>query len=571
MFELLKNKVFLQYRYQLYLLFIFIIVTTIIEALSIGSIFPFLLALIDENSSIILTLKNKFFDKINFLNRYTNIQIIFLFLVFFIFTIKNIILIYFKSWKLKLISKLQFLIEKTIYKNYLFDDYNNIIALNSGTKIKNIKIETSSFGKYLFALIDLIFEILVLFSLTILLLFTAGSIFFISLMLTSLFLFFYFKFSKEKIFLLSSARLKSASKVMDIISESLNKIYNLKTFKIEKYFLDKYEINEKNSLGLGIRIQFLKDIQRNIIELSFIIFLCIFAFFFFIGEKYTSEAISLAGLIMLAFARMYPSALKISFSINEIKNLLPSLNLISNILFNLNNNDKNKFLNEPLKKNNNLIIQNLKIKIGNNKNFKVKKLILSNKDRLFIKGKSGSGKTTFLNIIAGLQRPKSGKVLFNNEEMYSNFYKLRDKISFISQNSLILNDTIKNNILGGSKELVNKFHFKKIIKICNIDKILKQRGYNLNTKVYGKNINLSGGEVQRISIARALYKNGQIIILDEFSNQLDGQNEKQIILNIMKYFKDQIIIIASHNLNLMKYCNIFYDLDKFKLTKKIKY
>lgn len=204
----------------------------------------------------------------------------------------------------------------------------------------------------------------------------------------------------------------------------------------------------------------------------------------------------------------------------------------------------------------NINVKNLSFKINGKKIIDIKKLVLKSGDRLFISGKSGAGKSTLLRLISGQIKPNTGHIEINNMNAFKNFYKIRNIFSYVPQNPVILDTTILKNItLVNEKEKINFNLLKSILKISNLENFVKSRKNKLNTTIGQKGDNISGGEKQRISIARALYKNSSIIILDEFTNQLDKKNEKLIIKNLLKYFNNKIILISSHNKQLQKYCN----------------
>ena len=167
---------------------------------------------------------------------------------------------------------------------------------------------------------------------------------------------------------------------------------------------------------------------------------------------------------------------------------------------------------------------------------------------------SGSGKTTILNILSGLLCPKSGKIFINTKKLnIFNNSKWFKKISYVSQNVNIFNDTIHKNIsynLGANK---NKSNIKKTISILNGLNLKELSKRNKKLDELGKTI--SGGQLQRIAIARALFKNSEIIIFDEPTRNLDFKNEKVLLNQIKLLKKDKIIIFISHNKKNLGICN----------------
>jgi ABC-type multidrug transport system fused ATPase/permease subunit len=192
--------------------------------------------------------------------------------------------------------------------------------------------------------------------------------------------------------------------------------------------------------------------------------------------------------------------------------------------------------------------------IINNLNFNINK-----NDLIGIKGRSGSGKTTLIHIITGLLYPKKGKVVLNKKFNYKN-----KKLNFglVSQKPFILNDTLKRNIAFGLEDKkIDEIKVKKLIKLMELNDLSDKSSKVLDYVISENASNISLGQAQRISIARCLYFNPDILILDEPTSSLDKKNEN-IIFNILKKLKSKkTIILVSHNQNIYKFCSKIIDLD----------
>lgn len=178
----------------------------------------------------------------------------------------------------------------------------------------------------------------------------------------------------------------------------------------------------------------------------------------------------------------------------------------------------------------------------------------NHKSIIGIFGPSGSGKTTLLNIISGLIIPeKKNQGLFVNNHKISenNCMDYYDHISYVHQKTFLLESGLKKNII-----LNQNFNLKRYETICNITNINKLiRNSKKNEIIKLGREKLSGGQLQRLSIARALYKNPDILILDEATNAMDEKNQKFIINNLLKIKKIKFIFICSHDIKVMKYCD----------------
>ena len=131
---------------------------------------------------------------------------------------------------------------------------------------------------------------------------------------------------------------------------------------------------------------------------------------------------------------------------------------------------------------------------------------------------------------------------------------IRDKISYCSQNPYLFEDTLKNNITLFDQNFDEK-KFNKVLNICKVNEIIEKKNIKIKDNIAESGLNLSGGEKQRISLARSLYKNFDVLILDESTNSLNGQMEREIMENILLYCSEKIIITCSHNLSLQELFN----------------
>ena len=196
-----------------------------------------------------------------------------------------------------------------------------------------------------------------------------------------------------------------------------------------------------------------------------------------------------------------------------------------------------------------------------NVNFDLKK-----GDLVGVVGRSGAGKTTFLNLICGLIKPTKGQFQINKVDIDNLYNKINKNISIVCQENYIISGTIYENIVWDQKP--NKKKALDIIsKIDNIGFIIGLRE-GIDTQIGKGGVSISGGQAQLISLARALYKDNDILILDEATNALDNISEKKVFQKIKEISKNKIIFLVSHNLENIKECSQIFLLDKNTLTKQ---
>ena len=173
--------------------------------------------------------------------------------------------------------------------------------------------------------------------------------------------------------------------------------------------------------------------------------------------------------------------------------------------------------------------------------------------RNYIIGESGAGKSTIFKLLIRLHEAKSGEIKFGDTEIQDIQIKsLRSCVSVVSQNTFIFNDTLKNNINLKKNESSENIDFEKLMDDLNINNFADKLQNKYDTKIGIDGISLSGGELQRLAIARAIYKNAPLLLLDEATNSLDSINEIEINKTLDKYFKDKTVLIIAHKLETIK-------------------
>ena len=194
--------------------------------------------------------------------------------------------------------------------------------------------------------------------------------------------------------------------------------------------------------------------------------------------------------------------------------------------------------------------------------------IEKNKFVAFI-GKSGSGKSTTIDLIMGLIDPSSGSINIDGKNIIKNKRSWQNNIGYVPQEIYLLDDTILNNIAFGiNKKSVNKEKINEVIKSVSLEKFIKELPDELNTVVGNNAIQLSGGQKQRIGLARALYNNPSVLILDEATSSLDSETEFEIINEINKLKGKVTVIFIAHRHSTIKNCDVIFELNEGRLINK---
>ena len=203
------------------------------------------------------------------------------------------------------------------------------------------------------------------------------------------------------------------------------------------------------------------------------------------------------------------------------------------------------------------VIENLSFKINANSS-------------IALVGESGAGKSTIIKLIMGLIKYKSGKVLIDEEELSDiNLNSLYDNITYVSQEAPIFDGTLRENLIFDKK--INDEQILKVLKLVCLDRFYERLENGLDTELGEKGIRISGGERQRVALARLFFDDSKIIILDEATSAIDNITEKMIMKNIIGQLKNKTLIIIAHRLETIQDVDTIYVLSNGAIKEHGKY
>ena len=188
-----------------------------------------------------------------------------------------------------------------------------------------------------------------------------------------------------------------------------------------------------------------------------------------------------------------------------------------------------------------------------------------------IVGSSGSGKTTLMKLLLKFYKPTNGSIFYNLMDTAEISPKsLRENCGVVTQDGFVFSDTIERNI-ATSDEQIDYEKLNKAVKIANIQDFVESLPLKYKTKIGASGNGISGGQKQRMLIARAVYKNPNYIFFDEATSALDAENEKIIHDNLQSFFKGKTVVIIAHRLSTVKNADQIIVLKKGKIVEKGKH
>jgi len=548
----------------LFIIFLFFI-GSIIETLSVGLILPLIQIFLNPDKLKKLTPISNIFSENITSNKLLIIAIILL-IIFFI--VKNILLILIQFFNNTTIEKFGSFMATKILNKFLSNNYIFHVNSNYSDLVKSVQVESSHFTSYIRSGLTIISEGLIMLTLIIFIMSVEfwGTLFTFSIVLLGTFIF--YRYSNNKLSKLGEKRDLIEADLSKITIDSLAGIREIKLLNKEHYFGMKFK--NQRDLKANILARYNTYVQAPLYFLESIAILAIFSitgWMFFYGIDKMEIIARLALFIGTAF-KLIPSANKILSSVNNIKFYEFSVNKISNYLlenYKLKRPNANKI---SLKKKIDII--NLCYKIEEKSILKNINLKIMKGDSIAIIGESGSGKTTFLNILSGLIYPSSGSVNIDDRALTVNdIIKWQRCIGYVGQDTFLIDDSIRNNIAFGlNEEEIDEKKILKTLKDVDLYGHVINLKEGIHTKIGERGSKLSGGQRQRLGIARVLLKNPDILIFDEVTSALDNETQKNILDTIIKLKTHKTVIFVTHRSSLLNNFNFVYRINKGELFKE---
>ena len=556
-------------KLKLAFLFFLSMLNFVFDMLSLFSIFPLIILVLDTEKFINYTEKYEIF---NFINDLSNTELILLFSIsiFCLAVIKLLVVAYFHFYKNWLFTSIQLKLSSYLVNMYLKSSYKIILTKTTGKIITNIKNECERIAYALRNLTDFSVEIFTILVIGITILFVDFKVSIIFILFLFLLSSLFSKILRGYHFNIGTIRTKYMTLVTRYLLEVFNGIKTIKVSSTENKVIDIFSKYDRNIGKQDIKFVTLQTFPRLYFEFILIITFLIVIIYLSVNTEYKNNIIpilTLCGIcsfrILPAFSRLHVNSQAVKFTTNSINNIFNEINEErENQSFKKQLIKIESLRNDGLLKTNSLTYAHKEnsTNLLENINFSIKK-----GEKIAIIGETGSGKSTFLDILLGLLEPNKGEVVVNHSELsdLNKFY------SYVPQQPFLIDGTIYENIVFGNEELINIEKNKNLTlaldQSCSKEFIDKLEN-NLQTEVGENGVKLSLGQRQRINLARALYGKSRLLIMDEPTSALDPKIEGEIIENLLNYSGDKAIIMVTHKYDILKNFDTVYKLENKVFT-----
>ena len=368
------------------------------------------------------------------------------------------------------------------------------------------------------------------------------------------------KFFKSKTTKLSQIMSKQYQIYKNCLLENINNIKELKILSSEKFFYNNYIDCAHKLKNTQIKQGFLSSIPPYIIEILVVCSLLVMAIILSIQNlNNNSGLVASFAIVVAALFRIAPALNRVQSSIININTSRDFVRIINeeyskNNLENFTPNEQES--NEKLNFTSKIQLKNINFSYYKNKPvIKNVSFEINKGDFIGIIGLSGAGKSTLADIITGLLPVDTGKIIVDTTELtQENFPKFRKLIGYVPQQINILDKSFKENVAWGCEKIDDEGVIKAL-KSAQLYDVINQYSEGINSNIIIGSNGLSQGQKQRLAIARALYRDPEIIILDEATSALDVQIENEITEMLTNISKSKTIIAIAHRLSTLKACN----------------
>lgn len=559
-------------KFELILLLFGILLTTILELIGVVAVMPFVNVVMDPTVIAKTPYLQRLHDVLGIQSTNGFIAILGIILII-VYIIKNLalILLYYAQYAFTFTTQKK--LSSRMLQCYMNQSYTFHLKNNSADLMRNIDNDVTMMFQAIISMLGLLAELCVCIILGIYLLISDKSIAIGMVAILGLFVLIFAKPFKNYLVRIGEEDRHYRSGITKWLHQSLGSIKETKILGRENYFCARFDENYRNWAEREKMYRLLQVAPRPILEA-----VCVLALLSVIIVKLlhgTSSAyfITTVSVFAVAALRLLPSINRIASNYGVIMFNIPAFDAVYSDLKQIEDLDRFVGMERDL----------TDCKMPFDKSINVDKVTFSydgkdenvlenvclqikkNESVAFI-GPSGAGKTTLVDLILGILKPKNGKILVDGLNIMEHQMEWRKNLGYIPQSIYLMDDTIKNNILFG-QECCEEAQLWKAVEEAQLKEFILTLENGIDTVIGENGICLSGGQRQRIGIARALYTNPGVLVLDEATSALDNETEAAVMDAINHLAGNKTLIIIAHRLSTTRQCDVIYEVKEKSVTR----
>ncbi|MFT3982355.1 MAG: ABC transporter ATP-binding protein [Lachnospiraceae bacterium] len=564
-----KFNYILSRRQKIYVILLFFIILfgTLMELAGVSIILPFVQAIVSPNT----IMNNRYIVKIcEFfqIDGVNHLLILISIVMILIYVVKNIYMCLMYNTMYHFIYNNQRKLANQMFRCYMEQPYIFHLSKNSSEMIRNITSDSAMFFSAILAYLQLLTEISVCLVLVTFLLLVDKSITIGIAGVLLVFIVFYSQIIKKKIQSMGESTRESQVGMTKWIQQGFGGIKEVKILGREQFFLNNYDVTYKEYADANRKFMIYSFLPKPLMETFCVAsIMAVIALKLYRNVDLTYFAPTLSVFAIAAF-RMLPSAGKIAQFINNIVYNRPAVDAVYCSLKDIEklipNTEKANCGKEEFDFHDAINIRhmdfhypNVEKNVLNDVNLKIQK----NLSVAFV-GPSGAGKTTLADIILGVLQPQGGVASADDINIHENLRGWNKHLGYIPQSIFLTDDTIRNNIAFGiERDRIDEEQVWKALEGAQLKTFIESLDKGLDTAVGERGVRLSGGQRQRIGIARALYRDPDVLVLDEATSALDTETETAVMEAIENLSGKKTIIIIAHRLTTIRNCDMVYEIN----------
>lgn len=556
-------------RIQFKFLIILMIFSSFAEVLSIGAVFPFFKALMEPQKVFEYPILRQL---LNMLNVTSSSEVILTVTIIFCISVilASATRIFFTWISVRLSFTMGTELSNDIYRRTLYQPYEVHMSRNSSDIINGIWIKVSEVIFYvLIPVLTLISSTILTVTIVITLMLVTPGIALIAMGGLGLIYGVIIKFTKGKLKAGSIIIAEESNNIIKNLQEGLSGIRDVLIDGSQETFCDTYKRTNSILRNAQGNTQIIGQIPSFVLSSLGMILIAFLSYKLTISGGFASAMPSLAALT-LGLQRLLPNAQQLYSSWTTMNGSQASLrDVICFLEQPYPNHIYHPIQSLPFK--NEIVLNEVSFKYNQEKSLVLNKFNLTIKkgSRVGFIGATGCGKSTLLDIVMGLLKPTEGNLMVDGQTITeTNCRAWQTHISHVPQNVFLADNTIESNIaFGVPPNLIDKEKVKIAAEKAQLANIIETWPDKYETRVGERGVQLSGGQCQRIGIARALYKEADVIILDEATSALDGETEKEVIASIEALSTNITILVIAHRLNTLDFCTEIIELGQGGIFK----
>jgi ABC-type multidrug transport system fused ATPase/permease subunit len=559
-------------KIQFYFLLLLMILSSIAEVMSIGALFPFLAVIADPKKvSEFIPID----DVLSFLGvsgfRWTLLIVGIIFCLATVFSAAMRMLA--SSIGIRLAFATGADLGAMMYRSSLYQPYIAQISKSTSETLDGVLTKSNQVTSILFQSVSLISSLIMLMIISVTLLYidpylTAGAFLFFGLFYALVIFYVRNKLKKNSINISQKSKI-----VIKAVQEGLGGIREVIIYRLQEAFVSIFITNDQVLRFAQGQNQFISACPRFIIEPLSIIIFSLMLITLAINGKNILEMLPLLATLIMGAQKILPLLQNIYANYAGIKggeaSLAEAMKIIKDAQEYKENYGKNIVFDNFIK------LNNVSYRYPNSKNYVLENITLKIKkgSKVGIIGRSGSGKSTLVDIIMGLLQPHDGTISVDNSVISSaNLRYWQNHIAHVPQSIFLIDGTVVENIAFGEDPSKLKFaEVKRAAEISRLAELIQVWPHKYNTMVGERGIKISGGQRQRLGLARALYKRRNLIVLDEATSALDGSSESEVMNAIEKLDSELTVIMIAHRLSSLKICDWIFEIKDGRVFREGSY